>query len=151
MKKNYKIRNVLHGKIGYLELEITVKALLWASQIASEGGSAGIIEIWTSEPCRQKKINSNWSELLQVFIFHQYEGENSVSKLIWDKIQKNCCSTVPSPNTTRDHIHFTNNFQLWNTSMMIVHKVRIIRSMTIIRARRKTLTKSLLSRVCWEQ
>ena len=59
MKKIYKIRNILHRKIGYLELEITIKALLWASQIACEGEAAGIIEIWTSEPCRQKKINSN--------------------------------------------------------------------------------------------
>ena len=120
MKKNYKIRNVLHRKIGYLELEITVKALLWASQIASEGGAARIIEIWTSEPRRQKKINSNWSELLQVFIFHQYEGENSVSKLIWDKIQKNCCSIVPVrkyPGLSNNHnetIHLNSRCEiLW--------------------------------------
>ena len=45
MKNFYKIRNVLHRKIGYLELEIIVKALLSASQIASEGGAARIIEI----------------------------------------------------------------------------------------------------------
>ena len=96
MKKIYKIRNVLHRKIGYLELEIIVKALLWASQIASEGGAARIIEIWTSEPRRQKKINSKWSELLQGFIFHQYEGENSVDISIWSIVQNTCRSTGPS-------------------------------------------------------
>ena len=97
MKKIYKIRNVLHRKIGYLELEITVKALLWASQIASEGEAAGIIEIWTSEPCRQKKINSNWSELLHVFIFHQYEAMSAA----WPQSHGwTCCKHVNSVSIT---------------------------------------------------
>ena len=91
MKKFYKIRNVLHQKIGYLQLESILKALFWASQIASEGGAAGIIEIWTSETCRQKKINCNRAEFLHGSIICHNEAENLLSKSIWDKIQKSCC------------------------------------------------------------
>ena len=94
MKKIYKIRNVLHRKIGYLELDITLKALFWASQIVSEGGAAGIIEIWTSETCRQKKINCNRAEFLHGSIICHNEAENLLSKSIWGYVQNSCC-----PNT----------------------------------------------------
>ena len=95
MKKIYKIRNILHRKIGYLELEITIKALLWASQIACEGEAAGIIEIWTSEPCRQKKINCNRAEFLHGSIICHNEARDLVEILNWSNFQKSCRPTVP--------------------------------------------------------
>ena len=149
MKNFYKIRNVLHRKIGYLELDITLKALFWASQIVSEGGAAGIIEIWTSETCRQKKINCNRAEFLHGSIICHNEARDLVEILNWSNFQKSCRPifpmTLPSKSSPKITKHNSRRFPPTSSfSPVLVKSSKLSFSVPSLMDRKSSTLKKLL-------